>query len=79
MTTTTYLKWEKLYIFWEWKTDSKFGTQVKKQLSLVKIQRSNCLMVGLWREMLPFGSGFYFLYICNSMLNVFGSFWIVFR
>ena len=38
MTTTTYLKWEKLYIFWEWKTDSKFGTQVKKQLSLVKIQ-----------------------------------------
>ena len=48
-TTTTYLKWEKLYIFWERKTYSKFGTQfknfkkkkkkkVRKQLSLVKIQ-----------------------------------------
>ena len=34
--------------------------KMRKQLSLVKVQWSNWLMViGLWREKLPFGSGFY--------------------
>ena len=35
-TTTTYLKWEKLYIFWERKTYSKFGTQFKNKNKKIK-------------------------------------------
>ena len=38
-TTTTYLKWEKLYIFWERKTYSKFGTQFKNEEKNYKKKR----------------------------------------